>query len=151
VITPRTNMAPDKGPRRSKRPRFGYQATVEVWTETGPDKHPAALLQIEGWAWHRDQAYSAITHEARCALARMQVPLDVIKHAYMEPQVHAWWALDPKHVRNPDGEPVPAQYLVLDEDRAALIKQQRLVPEDWEHSNGLYLIPAAKPTEEVAA
>lgn len=144
-------MAPDKGPRRSKRPRFGYQATVEVWTETGLDKHPSAVLQIDGWAWHRDQAYSAITHEARCALARIQVPLEVIKQAHMEPQVHDWWAFDPKHVRNPEGEPVQALYLALDEDQPTLIKQQRLVPEDWEHSNRLYLIPATKHTEAVPA
>lgn len=144
-------MAPDKGHRRSKRPRFGYQATVEVWPETGPDKMPATVLLVEGWAWSRDQAYSAIHHEARSVLGRMQVPLEVINRTAFESQVQAWWALDPKHVRNPDGEPVPAQYLVLDEDRATLIKQQRLVPEEWEHSNQLYLIPAAKPAKEVAA
>lgn len=151
MIAPRTNMAPDKGHRRSKRPRFGYLATVEVWTETGPDKKPAAVLQIEGWAWHRDQAYTDIRYEARRTLGRMQVPLEVIDRTVFEEQVQGWWAFDPKHVRNPDGEPVPAHYLALDEDQPTLIKQQRLVPESWEHSNQLYLIPAAKPAEAVPA
>ena len=53
------NFTPDTGHKRSKRPRFGWEATVEVWAKTGPDCKPTATLHLAGWAWHRDQALSA--------------------------------------------------------------------------------------------
>lgn len=136
------NFTPDTGHKRSKRPRFGWEATVEVWAKTGPDCKPTATLHLAGWAWHRDQAYRDARFDARCALGNLQVPPEVIERTHLEVQVQAWYALDPKHVRNPEGLPVPAEYLYAggEPERAALIKQQRLVPDDWEHSNALYLI-----------
>jgi hypothetical protein len=134
------NFTPDIGSRRSKRPRFGFEGYVEVWTETGLNCKPAAILMVRGWAWHRDQAHSDARHDAQCQLARLQVPLEVIKAAYFETAVDSWWALDPKHVRNPENKPVSAHYLTLDaSEHAALLRQQRLVPESLRESSALYL------------
>ncbi|WP_287880467.1 hypothetical protein [Acidovorax sp.] len=142
------DFTPDIGSRRSKRPRFGFEGTVEVWTETGLNCTPAAILVVSGWAWHRDQAHTDALHDAKCQLARLKVPLDVIQAAYFETAVAAWWALDPKHVRNPENNPVPAHYLTLDAtEHAALLRQQRLVPESLRESSALYLTktPEAVP------
>lgn len=140
------NFTPDTGTRRSKRPRFGYEATVEVYTRTGPDSRPAAVLKAADWSWSRDGAYSDATHRAKCQLGELQVPLEIIQNAHFETQIDAWWALDPKHVRNPEGRPVEAHYLTLDQaERATLIRQQRLVPDDLTESTALYVKRAGAP------
>lgn len=142
------NFTPNIGSRRSKRPRFGFEGTVEVWTETGLNCKPAAILVATGWAWHRDQAHTDALHDAKCQLARLKVPLEVIQAAYFEANVAAWWALDPKHVRNPENNPVSASFLTLDvAEHAALLRQQRLVPESLRESSALYLadLPQAVP------
>lgn len=139
-------FTPDTGHRRSKRPRFGYEATVEVYTRTGPDSRPAAVLKASDWSWDRDGAHRDATYRAKCQLAELQVPLEVIQNAYFETAIDAWWALDPKHVRNPEGKPVEARYLTLDQaERATLIRQQRLVPDDLADSTALYLKTVDKP------
>lgn len=137
------HFTPDTGTRRSKRPRFGYEATVEVYTRTGLNSRPAAVLKATDWSWSRDGAYSDATHRAKCQLAELQVPLEIIQNAYFETQIDAWWALDPKHVRNPESKPVEATYFADEAERATLIRQQRLVPDDLADSTRLYLKPAA--------
>jgi hypothetical protein len=139
------NFRPDTGHRRSKRPRFAYQATVDVYTRTGPDARPAATLLVNGWAWSRSQAHTDTTHSVRGQLATLQVPLEVIEAAHFEPVNTDWWALDPKHVRNPEGDPVEAVVFAELDERATLIRQQRLVPDDWDDSNAWYVAPKAQP------
>ena len=55
-----------------------------------------------------------------------------------------WFALDVRHVRNPDNAPVSASRGgANDEEDALLIKQRRLVPDDLAHSGRLYMgVPA---------
>lgn len=144
------HFTPDTGTRRSKRPRFGYEATVEVYTRTGPNSRPAAVLKVSDWSWSRDGAHSDITFKAKGQLGELQVPLEVIQNAYFETQIDTWWALDPKHVRNPEGKPVEATYFAELDERATLIRQQRLVPDDIADSTRLYLKPAA-PVSQAAA
>lgn len=135
------NFRPDTGHQRSKRPRFAYQATVDVYTRTGPDSRPAATLLVQGWAWSRSQAHTDTTHSVRGQLATLQVPLDVIENAHLEPVNTDWWALDPKHVRNPENDPVEAVVHAELTERASLIRQHRLVPDDFDDSNACYVTP----------
>jgi hypothetical protein len=63
-----------------------------------------------------------------------------------------WFALTPRHYRNPEGLPVPAVRLVGDEaERTQLIKQRRLVPDSWDESNRYYLQPAKAPADVCTA
>ncbi len=133
-----TDFTPDRG-RAKRRPRFGYQATVEVWTVTGPDAYPAARLAITGWAWHKDQAHSAIKFEAQSTLARLGLTREDTGNWHLEPNVDAWWALDPKHVRNPDNNWVRATAYPLDAEETAQLRRTRcLVPQDRAESVALY-------------
>lgn len=134
-----TDFHPD--PKRSarRRPRFAYQATVEVYRWTGPDSRPTARLAVSGWAWHRAQACQDIRHEAQAALHNLGLTREQIGELTTEPHVDAWWAIDPLHIRNPNNDMVPATTLVLNaEDQAQLRKTRCLVPGDWAESDALY-------------
>ncbi len=132
------DFTPDKGTRRSKRPRFGFQAKVEVYTPARTDGKPTAVLLITGWAWSYDQAHGDVRYDALQQLKDLQVPAEALRFTQFEISFDAWFALDAKHVRNPEGLPVTATRHADAKERDTLIRQQRLVPDDWHDSSKVY-------------
>lgn len=133
------NFTPDRS-RAKRRPRFGYEAIAEVWPQTGTARYPAARLAIQGSHWDSSAAYRDVRYQAERALSELGLsPEQISAIGHIEVEINAWWALDAKHVRNPDNNPVPAtRHPADDAELAQLIKQRRYVPDDWDESRKVY-------------
>lgn len=126
--------------RPKKLPMFLCKASVEVYrhSDTRCNPGPVATLCVKFYLAHMDDL-SGATYRAKCALEDLGVPKDVIEDCYFEPRHDEYVALDAIGVRREYyADPVEAFRFCEPKDRARLIRQKRLVPEDARERLSMY-------------
>lgn len=138
AIDAATGSKPARARRPKKLPMFKCKASVDVWRTSKCSTHPVATVRVEFYLAHMDDI-SGATYRARCALEDLGVPKDVIDDCYFEPRHDEYIALDAIGVRREYyTEPVEAFRFCEPKDRARLIRQKRLVPEDARERLSMY-------------
>jgi len=130
-----------RSPRRPKKlPMFLCKASVEVYRHSDTRCNPAsvATLSVKFYLAHMDDL-SGSAYRAKCALEDLGVPKDVIEDCYFEACHDEYVALDAIGVRREYyTDPVEAFRFCEPKDRARLIRQKRLVPEDARERLSMY-------------
>lgn len=140
AIDAATGSKPARARRPKKLPMFKCKASVEVYRTSDNSVNPApvATLSVQFYLAHMDDI-SGATYRARCALEDLGVPKHVIDDCYFEPRHDEYIALDAIGVRREyHTDPVEAFRFCEPKDRARLIRQKRLVPEDARERLSMY-------------
>ncbi len=117
---------------------FLCKASVNVYRASKHSNNPVAVLHVQFYLAHMDDL-SGSTYRARCALEDLGVPTDVIEDCFFEAQHDEFVALNAIGVRREYAtDPVEAFRFCDPKDRARLIRQRRLVPEDARERLSMY-------------
>ena len=128
-----------KKPRACITPYFRVQATVNVFLcQDNASINPDARVRVNFLISNREQVYIYGRDHAQTVLRRFGADQKELDAAYYEVEVDAYSACDSRYVRNPDNQPVEAFFDYDKKDEARLIRQRRLVPENYQDIRRIY-------------
>lgn len=139
--------------RRHTYPHFHITGTVSA-IECADGK-TAITVQASGYISHRDDVHGVLERDAKWKLESLGLPKETLDGLYFEYQDYTFiQAIDAKGLRIEDGERPEAFFdSPTLKNRATLIRQRRLVPEDQRAMLAIYApkVKAAAPAADAVA
>ena len=138
--------------KRPTYPKFQITATVSITEPGSYSSRPDYEIKATCYISFYDDAYSALIRDAKWKMERLGVPKERIDTLYFEHgDTLELRALDAIGVKRVDCTPVEAfSDRTSPKNRATLIRQRRLVPEDQADMLAMYAPKVAAPAQAEA-